>query len=181
MTDSQIKKLAIKYRSAIEAAHNDRLFANDIGFDDFPTGSCGDTCYLLSEYLRLRGVDTIWYSAQRNDFSHAWLVVKDKRVKQPTPRAFLWPKELRDIVAGYGVEHPDQEVDITRYEFEDLQSGLIIDITGDQFVDYDIPVYVGYLDQFHKTFNFNQAHDYDGLNDGRLCGLYRTISAYLEE
>lgn len=181
MTDSKIRQLAIKYRSAIEAAHKDRLFVNDIGFDDFPTGSCGDTCYLLSEYLRRKGVETIWYSAQRDDWSHAWLVVKDRRVKRPTPRFFSWPEELRDIVAGYGAEHVDQKMDITRYEYEDLQGGLIIDITGDQFEDYDIPVYVGYLDLFHKTFDFNQAHDYDGLNDGRLCDLYQTISEYLDE
>lgn len=180
MTDIQIKKFANIFRLAIEAAREgDEIFANDPGFDNFPTGSCGDTCYLLAEYLRNMGVETIWYSAQREDWSHAWLVVKDGRVRQATQRFFQWPEELRDVVARYGVEHPEQSVDITRYEFEDLQDGLIIDITGDQFEDYDNPVHVGLLDSFHQSFDFNQAHDYDGINDERLWGLYRIISRYL--
>ena len=77
--------------------------------------------------------------------------MKDGRVQTPTPRTFSWPVELRDIVAQYGVENPEKEIDQTRYEAEDLKGGLIIDITGDQFDDYDIPIYVGYLDRFHQT------------------------------
>ena len=56
----------------------------------------------------------------------------------------------------------------------------MVDITADQFDDYDIPVYVGGMDAFHRTFKFNQAHDYDGLvGDGRLVSLYETIEKYL--
>lgn len=78
MTDQQIKTLAIKYRTAIEVAQSNGLFVHDIGFDDFPTGSCGDASYLLAEYLRREGVETIWYSDERGEWSHAWLVVKDR-------------------------------------------------------------------------------------------------------
>ena len=56
---------------------------------------------------------------------------------------------------------------------------MIIDITGDQFDDYDTPVYVGYLDDFHQTFIFNEASDYDGLNNRRLNDLYKKIGEYL--
>ena len=179
MTDQQIKALAIKYRAAIEVAHSNGLFVHDIGFDDFPTGSCGDVSYLLAEYLRREGVETIWYSAERGKWSHAWLVVKDRRVKPPTPRSFSWPDELRGVVARYGVQQSEEEVDITRYEAKDLEKGLIIDITGDQFDDYEVPVYVGLVDVFHRSFDFIQAHDYDGLNDGRLYCLYRMIEQFI--
>lgn len=74
MTDNQIKQLAIKFRKAIEIAHQKGLFSHDIALDDFPTGSCGDVSYLLAEYLKRNGIETIWYSAQRGDWSHAWLV-----------------------------------------------------------------------------------------------------------
>lgn len=178
MTDLQIKTLAIKYRAAIEIACNKGLFLRDIGFDDFPTGSCGDASYLLAEYLRREGVETIWYSAERRKWSHSWLVVRDRRVKNPTPRTFSWPEELRSVVSRYGVQQPEEEVDITRYEEKDLEKGLIIDITGDQFDDYEEPVYVGYVDSFHRSFDFIQAHDYDGLNDGRLYCLYRMIEQF---
>ena len=179
MKDQQIEILAEKYRMAIEAAHRDGVFASDICFNHFPRGCCGDTCYLLAEYLRRENIATIWYSAQRKDWSHAWLVVKDKRVKDPTPRFFSWPEEIQTIIAGYGVEHPEEEVDITKYEAEDLIDGLIIDITADQFDDYNIPVYVGPIDTFHQTFDLIQAHDYVGLNNERLCSLFRIIAEYL--
>ena len=179
MTDKQIEQLAEKYRIAIENAHKKGLFIQDIGLDDFPTGSCGDVCYLLAEYLQKNGIKTIWYSAQRKDWSHAWLVVKDRRVKKPTTRKFSWPEELREAVAKYGIKYPEKENEITNYEASDLKEGLIVDITADQFEDFDFPVYVGSMDAFHETFEFIQAHDYDGLRDGRLNSLYRTIEKYL--
>ena len=77
------------------------------------------------------------------------------------------------------MEHPEEEVDITKYEAEDLIDGLIIDITADQFDDYNIPVYVGPIDTFHQTFDLIQAHDYVGLNNERLCSLFRIIAEYL--
>lgn len=179
MTDQKIQQLATQYRAAIEAARDAGRFTSDFRFKRFPHGCCGDTSYLLAEYLSEFGIETIWYSTSRRDSSHAWLVVKDERVKRPTPKSFLWPEELHDVLSGYGVQSPEKEVDITRYEEDDLRDSLIIDITADQFDDYDIPVYVGKIDPFHKRFRFIQAHDYDGLNDGRLYSLYRTIKEYL--
>ena len=58
MTDSEIKQLAEKYRKAIESAHKKGLFVNELGFENFPRGSCGETCYLLAEYLRRSEIDT---------------------------------------------------------------------------------------------------------------------------
>ena len=52
MTDNQIKELAIRFRKAIESAHQKGLFSHDIALDDFPTGTCGDVSYLLAEYLK---------------------------------------------------------------------------------------------------------------------------------
>lgn len=169
MTD--IYELASRFRKAIESAHDKGLFARDIGFDDFPTGSCGDTCYLLAEYLRAFGIDTIWHSGERDMWSHAWLVVKDERVKKPTPRFFEAPDDIRDILNLYSGGQYNESVDITRYEENDLQEGLIIDITGDQFVDYDLPVYVGDMDCFHKSFEFNQAHDYEKMVPVTVNGI----------
>lgn len=94
MTDNQIKRLVERYRKAIETAHRKGLFIHDIALDDFPRGSCGDVSYLLAEYLYRNGIETIWYSAQRGEWSHAWLVIKDGRVHEPTPNLFSWPAEL---------------------------------------------------------------------------------------
>lgn len=65
------------------------------------------------------------------------------------------------------------------YEETDLCNGLIIDITSDQFEGYDNPVYVGYMDEFHKSFDFVQAVDCDGVDEGRRSILYRVIASYL--
>lgn len=179
MTDQKIKQLANRYRTAIEAARDNGRFATDIAFKRFPRACCGDASYLLAEYLREFGLETIWYSTSRGDLTHAWLVLKDERVNNPTPKSFSWPKELHDSLAGYGLQNTAEKVDITRYEENDLLDGLIIDITADQFNDYDNPVFVDYQDSFHQSFDFIQAHDYDGLCDGRLYSLYRTIKEYL--
>lgn len=178
MTDQQIKAVAINYREAIEVARSKGLLVRDSGFCNFPTGSCGDASYLLAEYLRREGVGTICVSAERGEWSHAWLIVRDRRVKAPTPRSFSWPEELRGIVARYGVQQLE-EFDTTRYEAKDLEKGLIIDITGDQFDDYEVPVYVGSVDAFHRSFDFIQAHDYHGLSGGRLDCLYRIIEQFI--
>ena len=175
MTDSEIKQLAEKYRKAIESAHKKGLFVNELGFENFPRGSCGETCYLLAEYLRRFEIDTIWYSAARDDWSHAWLIVKDSRVKKPTPKFYEAPEDIHDILNLYSGGQFSEPIDGTRYEETHLQDGLIIDITGDQFQDYNCPVYVGNGDPFHQSFNFRQAHDYEGLNDERLYSLYETI------
>jgi hypothetical protein len=43
-----IFELATRFRRAIESAHSKGVFRNDIRFNDFPTGSCGDESYLLA-------------------------------------------------------------------------------------------------------------------------------------
>ena len=181
MTDIRIEQLVRGFRAAIEVAHNRGFFSNDICFKVFPKGCCGDTSYLLAEFLLRKGVETIWFSAQRGGWGHAWLVIKDTRVTKPTPQMFSWPENIREVVAKYGVEHPEQVIDVTRYGFDNLRNGLIVDITGDQFEDYNSSVYVGYLDLFHQSFDFIQAHDYNGLNDRRLCFLYQVIMKNMDE
>lgn len=178
MTEKQIFNLAKTFRIAIERARNEGEFQNDISFHHFPKGCCGDTSDLLAEYLHRNGVETIWVSMER-DGSHAWLVVKDLRVKEPTPTSFNWPEHLWDTLKGYGVENPEKTIDTTRYEETDLENGLLIDITSDQFPEYSIPVYVGIQDDFHRQFRFIQAHDYEGLGTPRLDNIYRKIMKYL--
>ena len=175
----KIKQYASAYRAAICSAHQDGRFVNDIPFRSFPQGCCGNTCYLLAEHLRQVGLNTIWYSTERRDWSHAWLVVKDERVKEPTTKTYSWPKELISDLKRYGAECPEDGITDTRYEASDLANGLIIDITGDQFGDYEEAVFVGEADQFHKSFEFIQAHDIGPLNDRRLCSLYGIIEEYL--
>ncbi len=51
-----------------------------------------------------------------------------------------------------------------------LNGGLIVDITGDQFkdneefLDYDIPVYVGKMDDFHRLFSSKQVEHIGGID-----------------
>lgn len=179
MKDQEIGAVAERYRLAIEAAHNDNQFAQDIKFKNFPTACCGDTCDLLAEYFKRHGVDTIQVSASRGFATHAWLVVKDARIIEPIRRSFSWPEEIRDVLTKYGVENPSQEIDIARYKLSDIKNGLIIDITADQFLDYNIPVYVGAMDAFHASFNFVGENAYIGLNIERIKTLYYTIERYL--
>lgn len=176
MTDRRIEILAQNFRGAIEAAKHDHAFDTHSCFTNFPTGCCGDTSYLLAEYLLQEGIETIWVSLQRNDWSHACLVLKDRRVKKP-PKKVL-PAEYMNLTSLYRNQDSEEDTEDIHYGERDLRNGLIIDITSDQFDDYDNSVYVGQMDEFHQQFSLIQAVDYDGLND-RLEHLYRIIELYL--
>lgn len=175
----KIAEYATTFRTALYSAYQDGMFIKDIRFRTFPRGCCGDACYLLAEYLRRAGIETIWCSTERNYWSHAWLVVKDERVKHPTTRTFFWPEELEADLKAYGIEHPESGIELTNYEPSDFTEGIIVDITGDQFIDYDKTIYVGEADGFHKSFEFVDAHDISALKDERLCKLYQIVEEYL--
>ena len=61
----------------------------------------------------------------------------------------------------------------TCYEEQNIKNGLIIDITGDQFDE--APVYVGYMDDFHKRFDFVAAYEHEGLPNDEYAELYEII------
>jgi hypothetical protein len=177
MTDKHIEQLAHKFRHAIDAAYRAHEFMEDFCFKKFPTGCCGDTSYLLAEYLLQNGIETIWISTQRDDWTHAWLVLKDRRVGIPTTTAL--PDDYLDLISAYRTQDSEEETEEIHYTEQDLKDGLIIDITSDQFDDCEDPVYVDYMDDFHRTFDFRLAVNYDGLNDDRLEHLYEIIESYI--
>lgn len=177
MTDKRIKQLALQFRQAIDAAYRAHEFRNDFRFRKFPTGCCGDTSYLLAEYLLQKGIETIWVSTLRDDWTHAWLVLKDERINPSTTISLH--DEYRELVSVYRNQNSEEETEDTHYMEQDLRDGLIIDITSDQFDDCEDTVYVDYLDDFHRTFDFRLAVAYDGLNDDRLEHLYEIIESYI--
>lgn len=177
MTDKRIKQLALQFRQAIDAAYRAHEFRNDFRFRKFPIGCCGDTSYLLAEYLLQKGIETIWVSTLRDDWTHAWLVLKDERINPPTTIAL--PDEYQELVSVYRTQESEEETEDVHYMEQDIIDGLIIDITSDQFDDCENPVYVDYLDDFHRSFDFRLAVDYYGLNDDRLEHLYEIIESYI--
>ena len=177
MTDKHIERLAHKFRQAIDAAYRAHEFRGDVCFKNFPTGCCGDTSYLLAEYLLQNGIETIWVSTKRNDWTHAWLVLKDERIDPPT--TITLPDDYLDLISAYRTQESEEETEDIHYMEQDIIDGLIIDITSDQFDDCENPVYVDYLDDFHRTFDFRLAVDFDGLNDERLEHLYEIIESYI--
>ena len=177
MTDQQIFELASTFRSAIVKARDQGSFTKDLTFWHFPRGCCGDTCDLLAYYLRLKRINTLYVWGNYGDSTHAWLVVNDNRVKEPTPRFYETPPEIRDILKAYGGSVSESPIDVTRYEENDLLNGLIIDITGDQFGQQ--PVYVGPYNSFYFDIEFEEAHGCGRLNDYRQNELYQKIANHL--
>lgn len=173
----RIFQLACAFRDAISRSKEKGMFKHDWAFDDFPLGSCGDASYLLAEFFHQHGVETIWASYRRDDWTHAWLIIKDDRVVAPVPQKIVFPRNIQRILTQYGNQLYENDGMLTRYEEKNIKNAIIVDITGDQFNDYEVPVYVGLLDAFHRTFDFVQAVDYDGLKDGRLSDLYQMIVA----
>ena len=66
---------------------------------------------------------------------------------------------------------------ISDYTETNLVDGLIVDITADQFRGPS--VYVGYMNDFYKMFEFEEARDYEGLRSGRLVGIYNMIEDFI--
>ena len=76
----------------------------------------------------------------------------------------------------------------------ELLDGTIIDITGDQFrysdifLNYDIPVYVGKMDEFHALFEVEERDVREGVTIDklgefcypRLKRLYDIIMQYID-
>lgn len=177
LTDNDICKIAIRFRTAIEAARDANCFTRDLVFWNFPRGCCSDTCDMLAEYLRGKGIRTIYVCGDDNGQSHAWLVVKDERIQEPRKRIYRLPNDVQVFLSFYNGREIAEEIDITGYEEQDLQDGLIIDITADQFGE--APVYVGAIDDFHKQYEFVSASEHTHISDMRLSDLYKAISRFL--
>lgn len=177
MVDQEIYNLVYTFRDAVIAALNANRFNNDINFKHFPKRCCGDTCCLLAEFLLSNGYKTIYVWGDYQDQSHAWLVLKDFRVKEPIRCYYEPPMEIRDILNTYSNNAYINPIDITKYEENDLADGIIIDITSDQFGEE--PVYIGYTNSFYKKFSFVKAVENNTLSTSRLKCLYRTIMEFI--
>lgn len=171
-------ELVMKFRKAIIEAKDDNCFIDDNIFNDFPRGCCGDTCYLLAEYLQASGIETIYVCGEDKDQSHAWLVVNNEMIKEPTKQFYEYPNEIKNVLANYGCTEYEGPIDITCYKADDVAKGLIIDITADQFGEDE--VIINYMGNFHSNFDFKFAHEQNGLgNNYRLKWLYNIIMRYI--
>lgn len=178
MRNDRLYELVYGFKAAMVQAWDAGCFSGDILFHRFPRGCCGDTCYLLAEYLQVHGIDTIYVCGNELDQSHAWLVIKDQRIKRPKAKVYKLPEDIRNILNLYGGSNSDESFNTAYYEETDLKDGLIVDITADQFGED--PVLIEYMGKFHERFSFDFAHDYSGINDdSRLCRIYRIVMEYI--
>ncbi|QDT66853.1 hypothetical protein [Calycomorphotria hydatis] len=69
--EAEIYASALILRQRLEAYANS---CNDVVFQNFPHGCCGDTCQILGEYLKERGQGTWEYvCGWKDQQSHAWI------------------------------------------------------------------------------------------------------------
>ena len=87
------------------------------------------------------------------------------------------PDEIKEILNRYSNGASCKPVSTTYYEKADLEMGVIVDITADQFGEP--PVYVGLENNFYRQFDFGNAEDYHRLGTERLYELYQTIIMYM--
>lgn len=177
MTDTQIYRLVKQFRSAIENARDDDKFLRD-DFDGFPKKCCGDTSCLLAEYLRSKGQESVYvWGEDYTGQTHAWLVVNDERIKKPTPTCIDYPDDIRNVLNSYSNGSYNAPIMVANYEESDISDGLIIDITADQFGKK--PIYVDYISDFYRQFEFVSANDFNGLGSSRLRNIYQIILQYI--
>ena len=182
-----VKDMAQRFRNAIEDAKEDGCFVGDMTFWQFPYECCGDASYLLAEYLMEHDIDSIWYSANKGDCSHAWLVIDDDNVEPQVCSQISYPESIRNLLSLYSGRNVNATENNIRYVEECFVNCNIVDITGDQFRDYDIPVYYGRMDYFHRSWEFIDAYDFEGLEsicrrtDDRLKKLYSIALRYMNK
>ena len=84
---------------------------------------------------------------ERNSIvSHTWLVLKDNRITLPDNKATCALNLYNNTVC--------------QYSKHDLENGLILDITADQFDPYcGSNGYYGMIDDFHRSFELDFVHD----------------------
>ncbi len=93
MCKKSIIQLVTEFRNAIDKAKANGEFDGDFSFRHFPRGCCGDTCYLLGQYLLANGISS-WYVCGnyygKNDFfqSHAWLRIEGNLIVDITGDQF---------------------------------------------------------------------------------------------
>lgn len=183
---NQILSLTKKYRAAIEKAYNNGDFDDDFSFAQFPRGCCGATCYVLAKYLKEKGIGSIYVCGVEYPQTHAWLVIKDDRIKEPSYIRAAVHDEIKIVLKGENGEIFDEVIcaeenykqkEKPKYQSTDLDCGIIVDITADQFDES--PIFVGYIDDFHKKYEFDFAHESNyELTDVDL-NRYSIIEKYL--
>lgn len=202
--DMDIWVLASRFRKAIDAAKQAGELKNDIVFKSFPNGCCGDACYLLAEFFLEHGIYTEYVEGQKGKQSHAWLVLSDEQIlankRESLARRRICIGNLDEAISFSYQAVIDAINDGTilnnlyvRPDYrKEIEGRLVIDITGDQFckkkryLNYDIPVYVGKMDELHDLFEILNVHECNGLremtmmNICRMEGLYNRIKQYIE-
>lgn len=176
-----IRQLSVNYRKAIEDAVATGRLNLYQPFHKFPTGCCGKACYLLAEYLRANGVNTICCFSNRNDWTHAWLVLKEEWMKPLPVGEVAELDEYERIASAYWTVSCEEQLFHEEYDNDTTAKGILIDITGDQFRDCQDAVYVGRMDKFHKSFEFRSAIAFEGLNDRKDREMYSIIAEYLNK
>ncbi len=78
----ELLKIVSEFRQAIDKAMSKGEFEEDICFNNFPIGCCGDTADLLGQYLLTHGIKTKYVCGhygedESNELSHAWLLLDD--------------------------------------------------------------------------------------------------------
>ena len=87
------------------------------------------------------------------------------------------PNNIIGLLGKYGGGSSESFRESNCYEEQNIKNGLIIDITADQFDG--VPIYVDYICDFYRQFEFRSANDFTGLGSARLRKIYQTILQYL--
>lgn len=183
-----IERLAKKYRNAILDAYDNNGHVRRL-LNDFPNGCCQEASILLGNYLSIYNISTKTVLAKNDDTSHAWLVLVDDVLEENIMHAQKpVDPDMEEYIkiatmCEYGVMNKPTESFL--YNTSTLNDCIIVDITGNQaqfrsqerYYRYNRPVYVGYMDEFHKLFNVYDITD-NILNEKSFI-VYNIINDYL--
>lgn len=80
ITRGTIQRLATQFRKAIDEAKSFGAFKEDTSFRKFPVACCGDTCFLLGQFLQEHEIPTWRVEGMKGRQTHAWLSTVDPEI-----------------------------------------------------------------------------------------------------
>ncbi|MGL5149571.1 MAG: hypothetical protein ACRC7N_03230 [Clostridium sp.] len=131
-----IKRLVKKFREAIDVARDTGEFDKDFSFCNFPRGCCGDTSYLLAQYLLENTIRTYYVcgtyrgSSSEDYQSHAWLLLNNHTIIDITGDQFKYNPDFLNYDKSVYIGAADDFHKLFEVEDRDIYENNGLDTLG---------------------------------------------------
>ena len=131
---NNIKPLVKQFRDAIDVARDAGDFDNDFSFEKFPRRCCGDTSYLLAQFLLENSIRTSYVCGMyrgrslQNNQSHAWLLTDNCTIIDITGDQFKYNPDFLNYDKSVYVGAEDDFHGLFKVENRNIRENISLDV-----------------------------------------------------